>query len=64
VDEFTVEDLRIMIGQQIGLWHLMPLTVAVLEQDPLAEGDFYAGDLLSSVISNEEWLNLHTEWLG
>ena len=25
VDEFSVEDLRIMIGQQIGLPHLVPL---------------------------------------
>ena len=46
---FTVEDLRIMIGQNIGLDYLMPLAIEKLEQNPLAEGDFYAGDLLVNV---------------
>ena len=54
--EFTVEDLRIMIGQGIGLPYLIPLAVAVLEREPLAEGDFYPGDLLSSVIGAVSWL--------
>jgi hypothetical protein len=40
VDAFAVEDLRIMIGQSIGLPHLLPL----------AEGDHYPGDLLSAVL--------------
>ncbi len=64
VDEFSDEDLRIMIGQQIGLPHLMPLAVAVLERDPLAEGDYYPGDLLASVIGAAEWLRAHPEWLA
>lgn len=51
VGEFTVEDLRIMIGQQIGLPFLVPIAVEVLAQDPLAQGDFYPGDLLKMVIS-------------
>jgi hypothetical protein len=49
VDSFTVEDLRIMISQQIGLQHLVPLALARLAEDPLADGDYYAGDLLASV---------------
>lgn len=56
VDEFTVEDLRIMIGQAIGLPYLMPIAVTILESVPLAEGDYYPGDLLTSVVSNREWL--------
>ena len=44
--EFTVEDLRIMIGQGIGLSLLVPLAVECLEKDPLAAGDYYPGDLL------------------
>jgi hypothetical protein len=54
--EFTVEDLRIMIGQRIGLPHLMPLAIGILEQEPLAEGDFYPGDLLYSVVGADSWL--------
>src|ERR1041384_7032591 len=50
VNEFSVEDLRIMIGQSIGLPHLLPRAVAVLEADPLAEGDCDPGDLRSAVL--------------
>lgn len=50
LDELTVEDLRLGIGQEIALAHLMPLAIPVLNHDPLAEGDFYPGDLLASVL--------------
>jgi hypothetical protein len=64
IDEFDVEDLRIMIGQQISLPHLVPLAVAELEREPLAEGDFYPGDLLSNVIGAVEWLQANPDWLA
>ena len=44
---------RIMIGQNIGLTHLLPRAVAILETNPLAEGDCFAGDLLSAVLCAE-----------
>jgi hypothetical protein len=50
LNQFTVEDLRILIGQRIGLSFLLPLAVERLEEDPLAEGDFYPGDLLQAVL--------------
>jgi hypothetical protein len=50
LDAFTVEDLRIMIGQRIGLAHLLPRAIDVLEQDPFAAGDFFPGDLLLAVL--------------
>lgn len=50
LDELTVEDLRLGIGQEIALAHLMPLAIPVLHHDPRAEGDFYPGDLLASVL--------------
>ena len=46
IGEFTTEELRIMIGQNISLFFLVPIAIEVLEQDPLAEGAFYPGDLL------------------
>lgn len=52
-DQFTVEDLRIMIGQNIGLKHLIPVALGHLERDPLSEGDFYPGDLLKAVLAAE-----------
>jgi hypothetical protein len=59
--EFTVEDLRIMIGQAISLPILIPLAVERLEEEPLAEGDFYPGDLLASVLrtDNSFWDSHH-----
>jgi hypothetical protein len=57
VDELGVEGLRMLIGQEIGLPVLMPLALTRLEADPLAEGDFYEGDLLASVLrlSGDYW---------
>jgi len=51
--DFTIEDLRIMIGQNIGLEYLVPLAIEHLQHDPLAVGDFYEGDLLASVLKVE-----------
>ena len=48
--EFTAENLRIMIGQQIGLPYLVPLALELLHDDPFAAGDFYEGDLLAAVL--------------
>jgi hypothetical protein len=48
---FTIENLRIMIGQNIGSRYLVPIALGRLEAEPLAEGDFYPGDLLCTVLS-------------
>jgi len=48
--DFTVEDLRIMIGQQVALHRLVGLALDRLRSDPLLEGDCYPGDLLASVL--------------
>lgn len=58
LNEFSVEDLRIMIGQGLGLRFLIPLAMERLKENVLAEGDFYPGDLLVAVTSvqNEFWV--------
>ena len=48
--DFTVEDLRIMIGQRVALNRLVPLALDRLRPDPLVERDYYPGDLLDSVL--------------
>ena len=48
--DFTVEDLRIMIGQQVALNRLVPLALDRLQPDSLVEDDDYPGDLLASVL--------------
>jgi tetratricopeptide (TPR) repeat protein len=63
VSEFTVEDLRVMIGQRIGVPQLVPRALEMLEKDPMAEGDNFPGDLLTSVVHAGSFLVSHPEWL-
>lgn len=57
IGELTVEDMRVLIRQNVGLFCLLPLALEVLRLDPLAEGHMYAGDLLAAVLtrSSEIW---------
>lgn len=48
--EFTAEDLRFMLTQQISLSILMPMALDVLEADPFAGGDMYEGALLNMAV--------------
>jgi len=50
IAEFTPEDFRLMIGQQIGLPYLVPTALELLAQDPMISGDLYEGDLLETVL--------------
>lgn len=52
LQDFTVEDLRIMIGQGFSesLPYLVPLALEQVRVDPLASGDFFPGDLLLNVV--------------
>jgi hypothetical protein len=65
LNTFTTEDLRIMIGQQIGLDYLIPLALETLKENLFAEGDFYEGDLLKNVldVKAEFWNNNKPYWL-
>lgn len=47
------QDLRILIGQNIGLPFLIPLAIDRLCKDIFLESEFYAGDLLNHVLSVE-----------
>lgn len=50
LNEFETEDFRFIIEQRIGLEYTVPLAIEILRNDILAEGDFYEGDLLESVL--------------
>lgn len=58
---FTIEDFRVMIGQQRFLEYLVPLALNALVQNPLAEGDYHAGDLLLAVIKVKEYWSTHQD---
>lgn len=44
------EDLRVLLLQQESIDVLVSIALNHLEQNPLAEGDFYPGDLLTAVL--------------
>ena len=48
--DFTDEDLRVMIEQQVALNRLVGLALTRLRADPLRESGRYPGDLLASVL--------------
>jgi hypothetical protein len=50
VGALGVEDLRLLVSQDVGRDTVVPIALAVVERDPLAEGDFYPGDLLSALL--------------
>ncbi len=56
--EYTNEDLRLLIGQNIGLEVLVPFALDILEENIFSEGNLYPGDLLNAVVSiyNQYWL--------
>jgi hypothetical protein len=47
---FSVEDLRMMIGQNLSLAILVPIALDLLQEDPLTEGDYFPGDLLLNLM--------------
>ena len=64
LQDYTIEDLRIMIGQEIGLEYLIPLALEQLTDNLFAEGDMYKGDLLNNVLDIDTvfWENNKTEY--
>jgi hypothetical protein len=58
--EYRAEDLRITIGQNLGLEYLVPLALEQLQEDPFTEGTYFPGDLLVSVLgANGEFWQAH-----
>ncbi|MGW4941856.1 contact-dependent growth inhibition system immunity protein [Actinoplanes sp. NPDC004185] len=57
VGSLDAEDLRILIGQRVGLPVLVSRALGLLQNDPLVEGAYYPGDLLAAVlrVPAEHW---------
>ncbi len=54
IGKLNAEQLRMLIGQQIGLKYLVPLALQFLQKDILTTGDYYPGDLLGAVLTVEK----------
>ena len=59
IDTFSLEDIRFMIGQEIGIEHLLPKAFEYLEKDIFLDASYYEGDLLSVVLKlpSKFWKN-------
>lgn len=55
--ELTNEEIRVLTGQRVGLKYILPLAIAILMNNPLAEIRFFEGDLLECVLrlSPDDW---------
>ncbi len=65
VDNFTLGDLRVMIGQKFGLQYLIPLAIEKLQGNIFIDTELYEGDLLESVlkIDTSFWDNNKNYWI-
>jgi hypothetical protein len=56
--ELSDADVRLLVGQGIGLKYLVPKALGRLVVEPLLQTDYYAGDLLSALlrIQQEYWI--------
>lgn len=64
LNKFTVEDVRLMIGQGFSLRHLIPLAIEHLKSDIFVEGDLFPGDLLKNVLAVDTkfWIDHKQLW--
>lgn len=62
-DKLSYEEIRLMIGQKIGLKNLLPVAVSILEKNPLIEVTFFEGDLLKQLLRLDvaEWKDNKTD---
>ncbi|MFI9403268.1 contact-dependent growth inhibition system immunity protein [Nocardia sp. NPDC052316] len=54
IGSMSAEDLRIMLGQGVDVAALVPCSLALLEQNPLAQGNCYPGDLLVATLRSPD----------
>ena len=50
IKDFEADDVRFIIGQEIGLKYLVPIALEYLERDILFEALYYEGDMLKVVL--------------
>lgn len=63
LNQLSLEEIRLLLSQEIGVPYVLPIAVAALEQDILQEVYYYEGDLLNAVLRLPEafWRNAKEE---
>ena len=59
IKNLSIGQVRLLLGQKIGVEYLLPKAVNFLRVDILAEGDYYPGDLLTFILGLNE-----SDWNG
>ena len=61
--ELTDDDIRLGLGQQIGLRYLVPLALQRLRQDVFIRTHYFDGDMLANVLNipGDFW-DAHKDW--
>jgi len=50
LEKLSAGDCRILLTQGIGTKFVLPFALEIVEADPLVEGDYYTGDLLTALL--------------
>jgi hypothetical protein len=50
IEKLEPKDVRLLIGQNVGLRFLIPVALDILSDDIFIDTDFYNGDLLQNVL--------------
>jgi CDI immunity proteins len=54
IHTLTAGDIRLLLGQRIGVRHLVPRAIELLREDPLLDASYDAGDLLIAVLRADD----------
>ena len=61
--DLSVDEIRVLLSQLIGLAYIVPLALNIVEQDPLISSGLYSGDLAVSLFNiDEEFWSNNPEW--
>ncbi len=54
IEKLDSKDIRILIGQNVGLIYIIPLALDLLGEDLFIDSEFYEGDLLENVMKVDD----------
>lgn len=57
ISQLSEEEIRLLIGQKIGLKYLLPIALSIVKENPFVEITFFEGDLLVQLLrlSYSDW---------
>ena len=50
IKQLSIEEIRCLIGQKIGLKYILPIAIDVLKNEPLISVTYFEGDLLLALL--------------